>query len=77
MLARDDVAVLVLLISAAWLAGWILVSRWENTNHTEARRRELEAEREARGPPAGRAHSPGGSGNSVRVRGSSWSRSYS
>ncbi len=48
MLPRDDVAVLVLLISAAWLAGWILVSRWENTNHTEARRRELEAEREAR-----------------------------
>jgi protein-S-isoprenylcysteine O-methyltransferase Ste14 len=48
MLPRDDVAVLVLLISAAWLAGWILVSRWENTNQTEARRRELEAEREAR-----------------------------
>ncbi len=48
MLPRDDVAVLVLLISAAWFAGWILVTRWENTNHTEARRRELEAEREAR-----------------------------
>jgi protein-S-isoprenylcysteine O-methyltransferase Ste14 len=48
MLARDDVAVLVLLISAAWMAGWILVTRWENTDHTEARRRELEAEREAR-----------------------------
>jgi protein-S-isoprenylcysteine O-methyltransferase Ste14 len=48
MLARDAVAVLVLVISGAWLAGWILVSRWENTNHTEARRRELEAEREAR-----------------------------
>lgn len=48
MLARNDVAVLVLLISVAWLAGWHLVTRWENTNHTEARRRELEAEREAR-----------------------------
>ncbi|MEX0626798.1 MAG: isoprenylcysteine carboxylmethyltransferase family protein [Chloroflexota bacterium] len=48
MLPNDAVAVLVLVISAAWLAGWILVSRWENTKHTEARRRELEAEREAR-----------------------------
>ena len=48
MLPRDDVAVLLLLISSAWVAGWMLVSRWENTNHTEARRREREAEREAR-----------------------------
>ena len=48
MLPRHDVAVLMLLISAAWLAGWILISRWENTNHTDARHRELEAEREAR-----------------------------
>jgi protein-S-isoprenylcysteine O-methyltransferase Ste14 len=49
VLAPELVGGLVLAFWAAALLGWIVGTYWEETGQTEARRREVEAERAARG----------------------------
>lgn len=51
LLPSEITELLVPAILATMLVGWLLILRWENTNQTEARRREVSREAEATQPP--------------------------